>query len=113
MGSGSQRRILGTSTTTQHLSAETRFICSHAFSEVLYAAHSSLASSGVIELSNLTAPFWSDVLDRDVDAKSTWEFGSMEYADALNGLWNLAERYLVLTMGHIARNGSMSEQIDR
>jgi len=91
--------------------ADLRFICSHAFAQVLYTAHSSFTRSGVIQLSNLTVPFWTDVLGRNV-TQTQWDSGSQNFDSALDALWAVAERYLEFALSHVV-NGSMSEQIDR
>jgi hypothetical protein len=88
-----------------------RFICTFSVSEVLYRAQTILAERGDIEVTGLTAPFWSDLLGYRVPLGHISRAPTLE--DALKALQDVADAFFRAGSEWVTADGSMSEQINR
>ncbi|OCF34306.1 hypothetical protein I316_03820 [Kwoniella heveanensis BCC8398] len=92
--------------------ANSWFICTHSIAQVFYLAQSSFRASGSIHVSNLTIPFWSDILSERVTPGDRWRKGSDAFERAVHRLGEVADRFLGASRRYWDE-GSMSEQVDR
>jgi hypothetical protein len=96
-----------------------RYICTYAVANVLYLAKEGFEEQGYISLSNLTRPFWQDLLgNRYHGEDELWIKNSEDherngmFETALKALVDTGDRFMRVGQAH-APEGWMSEQMDR
>lgn len=75
---------------------------------MFYAARTAFEREGSIEISNMTVPFWSDILDLDITP------GTITKPDsALARLKEVGDAFFDVGSEWVPEDGRMSEQINR
>ncbi|WVF68423.1 hypothetical protein IAT40_003188 [Kwoniella sp. CBS 6097] len=89
------------------------FICTHSIAQVFYLAQTSFEATGFIQISNLTAPFWSDILHERITPGDRWTQGNHRFKKAIRALGDVGDEFLETSRVYWDGEGAMSEQVDR
>lgn len=91
---------------------ESRFLCTFSIGEIMYRAKSIFQEKGSFEITDLTIPFWSDVLGADVRLGQILEKDD-GYMKALKRLGEIGDAFVWAAGQWATEDGRMSEQINR